>query len=46
MSAIRRRVLADADGELRLRGLPIKKGEHAERQFFREAHCGQTTAAA
>ena len=23
-----------------------KKGEHAERQFFREAHCGQTTAAA
>lgn len=30
MSAIRRRVLADADGELRLQGLPIKKGEHAE----------------
>jgi hypothetical protein len=30
MSAIRRRVLADADGELRLHGLPIKKGEHAE----------------
>jgi hypothetical protein len=30
MSAIRRRVLADADGELRLRGLPIKKGEQAE----------------
>jgi len=30
MSAIRRRVLADADGELRLHGLPIKKGEQAE----------------
>jgi hypothetical protein len=24
------RVLADADGELRLHGLPIRKGEHAE----------------
>ena len=30
MNAIRMRVLADADGELRLHGLPIRKGEHAE----------------
>ena len=30
MSAIRLRVLADADGELLLRGLPIRRGEHAE----------------
>jgi hypothetical protein len=30
MSAIRLRVLADTDGELRLHGLPIRKGEHAE----------------
>jgi hypothetical protein len=30
MSAIRLRVSADADGELRLRGLPIRKGEQAE----------------
>ena len=30
MSAIRLRVSADEDGELRLRGLPIRKGEQAE----------------
>jgi hypothetical protein len=30
MSAIRLRVSADEDGELRLRGLPIRKGEEAE----------------
>ena len=30
MSAIRLRVQADADGELRLRGLPIRKGEQAD----------------
>lgn len=30
MSAIRLRVSADEDGELRLRGLPIRKGEHAD----------------
>jgi hypothetical protein len=30
MSAIRLRVSADQDGELRLRGLPIRKGEQAE----------------
>jgi hypothetical protein len=30
MSAIRLRVLANADGELRLHGLPIRKGEHAD----------------
>ncbi|HZO25953.1 MAG TPA: hypothetical protein VFH48_08165 [Chloroflexota bacterium] len=30
MSAIRLRVSADEDGELRLRGLPIRKGQHAE----------------
>jgi hypothetical protein len=30
MSAIRLRVLADEDGELHLRGLPIRKGEQAE----------------
>jgi hypothetical protein len=30
MSAIRLRVSADADGELLLRGLPIRRGEEAE----------------
>ena len=30
MSAIRLRVSADEDGELRLRGLPIRKGQQAE----------------
>jgi hypothetical protein len=30
VSAIRLRVSADEDGELRLRGLPIRKGQHAE----------------
>ena len=30
VSAIRLRVSAHADGELRLRGLPIRKGEQAE----------------
>ena len=30
MSAIRLRVSADEDGELRLHGLPIRKGEQAE----------------
>jgi hypothetical protein len=30
VTAIRLRVLADEDGELRLRGLPIRKGQHAE----------------
>ena len=30
VTAIRLRVSADEDGELRLRGLPIRKGEHAE----------------
>jgi hypothetical protein len=30
VSAIRLRVSADEDGELRLRGLPIRKGEQAE----------------
>ena len=30
MSAIRLRVSADEDGELRLRGLPIRKGQQAD----------------
>ncbi|MGE3912475.1 MAG: hypothetical protein AB7K36_24150 [Chloroflexota bacterium] len=30
MNAIRRRVLIDADGELHLHGLPIRKGEQAD----------------
>lgn len=30
MSAIRLRVSADEDGELRLHGLPIRKGQQAE----------------
>jgi hypothetical protein len=30
MSAIRLSVAADEDGELRLRGLPIRKGQRAE----------------
>ena len=30
VSAIRLRVAADEDGELRLRGLPIRKGQQAE----------------
>jgi hypothetical protein len=30
MGAIRLRVSAEEDGELRLRGLPIRKGEHAD----------------
>ena len=45
MSAIRRRVLADADGELRLRGLPIKKGEHAEVIVLTDVVDDQTTDA-
>lgn len=45
MSAIRRRVLADADGELRLRGLPIKKGEHAEVIVLTDVADDQTTDA-
>jgi len=38
MSTIRLRVLADADGELRLRGLPIRKGEQAEVIVLTDAH--------
>jgi hypothetical protein len=30
VSAIRLRATADADGEIHLRGLPIRKGEQAE----------------
>jgi hypothetical protein len=30
VSATRLRVSADKDGELRLRGLPIRKGQHAD----------------
>ena len=49
MSAIRLRVSADEDGELRLRGLPIRKGQHAEvivlTDGLDEASVDQTTLA-
>lgn len=39
MTAISRRVQADADGELRLRGLPIKQGEQARRVSKPRSSC-------
>jgi hypothetical protein len=43
MSAIRLRVSADEDGEIRLRGLPIRKGEQAEVIVLTEVG-GESTA--
>jgi hypothetical protein len=45
MSTIRLRATADADGEIHLRGLPIRKGEHAEIIVLTDDHTDETLLA-
>jgi hypothetical protein len=46
VNAIRLRVQADADGELRLHGLPIRKGEAADVIVLTDAVDGESADAA